>query len=261
MEGKELSNNDDEELDPKSKKIEENADDFGLPEIENSEDDNTDLAEPNAEIWEDNKEEETIDDSDASTEDSLADETIDSAYNVDDDTVDSDSNDDGYQSSYYEEEYEKKKSPVGWIILGVVILIFLIIGILMWVNKDDAPESTATRKPAPVVVQPVQEPEPEVVVQEPEPEPVAETQTGVFDLGAPNGRYHVIVASSIDSDLVRDYAYKLAAQGMTCNILTPLGNKKFHRLSVADYVSLNDASIRSEQLKNEIGPDVWVIRY
>ena len=71
----------------------------------------------------------------------------------------------------------------------------------------------------------------------------------------------MIVASSVDKDLVRDYANKLAAQGMTCNILAPRANKIFHRLSVADFVSLNDAAIKSEELKHSMGEDVWVIRY
>ncbi len=261
MEGKELYNNDDDELDPKSKKEEENADDFGLPEIEDSEDDSNDLAEPNADIWEENKEEEPTTYLDSSEEDSTTEETTDSVKDFEDDTIETDSDNDGYQSSYYEEEYEKKKSPVVWIILGIILLIAIIIGTFMWINKEDAPEPVVIRKTQPIVKQPVQEPEPVVVEQEPEPEPEVATQAGVFDLNAPIGRYHVIVASSIDSDLVRDYAHKLAAQGMTCNILAPIGNKKFHRLSVADYVSLNDATIKSEQLKSEMGPDVWVIRY
>lgn len=261
MEGKELYNNDDEELDPKSKKEEENAEDFGLPEIEDSEDDSSDLAEPNADVWEEDKEEESIPNLDSSEEDSSAEETTNTVYDFEEDTTETDSDSDGYQSSYYEEEYEKKKSPVVWIILGVILLIAIILGIFMWINKEDAPEPIVTRKTQPVVEQPVQEPEPVVVEQEPEPEPEVISEAGVFDLNAPIGRYHVIVASSIDSDLVRDYAHKLAAQGMTCNILAPIGNKKFHRLSVADYVSLNDATIKSEQLKSEMGTDVWVIRY
>ncbi|MCK5470493.1 MAG: SPOR domain-containing protein, partial [Cyclobacteriaceae bacterium] len=82
-----------------------------------------------------------------------------------------------------------------------------------------------------------------------------------YELNEPTGRYHVIVASSIDVDLIRDYGNKLAKQGMTCNIIAPRGSKNFHRLSVADYVSLNDATVKSEQLKNDLGEDVWVIRY
>ena len=139
------------------------------------------------------------------------------------------------------------------------IVVLIVIGIFWWINRE--PVQEPVKQPVveqqPVVKEP--EPEPEPVEPEPEPEPVR--QAGVFEINEPTGRYHVIIASSIDKDLVTDYGKKLAKQGMTCNILAPLGNKKFHRLSVADYVSLNDAAMKSEQLKSEFGDEVWVIRY
>lgn len=267
MEGKELHNNEDEELDPKSKN-EEDADDFGLPEIEDSQDKADDLADPYSESWEDKKEEEDnsySDSSDDSSDDSSYDtESSDSEYGYSDDVDEADateeeveSTEEEYKSSYYEEEYGQKKSPVGWIIFGVFVLIAIIVAVFWWLNRDKPEPKPA---PPPVIEQPVQEPEPQVIEEEPEPiEPVK--TAGVFEINEPTGRYHVIVASSIDVDLIRDYGNKLAAQGMTCNILAPRGNKKFHRLSVDDYVLLNDASIKSEQLKGTLGEDVWVIRY
>jgi len=260
MEGKELYN-DDEELNPKSnKKEEEDSDDFGLPEIEGeSEKTDDDLGDPFAEeTWEEKKPEE---ENYSYNEDYTSDENADSTYayseeNEDTNTADSD---DEYRSSYYEEEYGRKKSPVGWIIAGIVILILIIVAVFWWINRE--PEPAPVKQPVveqqPVVTEP--EPEPEPVEPEPDPEPVK--QAGVFEINQPDGRYHVIIASSIDKDLVMDYGKKLAQQGMTCNILAPLGNRKFHRLSVADYISLNDAAMKSDQLKSEFGDEVWVIRY
>lgn len=256
MEGKELYN-EDEELDPKSKK-EEDADDFGLPEIEDTEDKTEDLGDPYPESWEEKKEEEETFEYTDSSDDT---EESDADFSYDEETGEADSLEDEYRSSYYEEEYGQKKFPIGWIIFGVFILIAIIIAVFWWFNRDE-PEPVQTSQP--VIEQPkVQEttPEPEPIIEEPTREPEPIRAAGVFEINEPTGRYHVIVASSIDKDLVHDYGNKLAKQGMTCNILAPRGNKKFHRLSVADYVSLNDAAVKSEQLKNTLGEDVWVIRY
>ncbi len=260
MEGKELYN-EDEELDPKSKKEEEDADDFGLPEIEDSEEKSENLDDPYPESWEEKKEEEEESFDFSKTDEELTSDSdeIEPDYSYDEEEPEV--SDEEYKSSYYEEEYDQKKLPVGWIIFAVVVLIAIIIGVFMWLNRDDTTPATVTKPVVeqPVVQEPVEITEP--VVQEPEPEPEPVRQAGVFEINGPTGRYHVIVASSIDKDLVHDYGNKLAKQGMMCNILAPLGNKKFHRLSVADYVSLNDAAIRSEELKHTLGEDVWVIRY
>lgn len=258
MEGKELYNNEDEELDPKSKKEEEDADDFGLPDIEDADDKSADLGDPYPESWEENKETEAPANTDSSDDYSASEDETEPDYSYDEEVDDEVVEEDEYKSSYYEEEYGQKKFPVGWIIFIVFIIIAIVIGVFWWLNRDE-PAPVPVKKP--VVEQKITTPEPEPVIQEPAPEPEPVKAAGVFEINEPTGRYHVIVASSIDKDLVHDYGNKLAKQGMTCNILAPRGNKKFHRLSVADYVSLNDAAIKSEQLKHTLGEEVWVIRY
>lgn len=280
MEGKELYSNEDEELDPKKKKgkeEEENTSDFGLPEIEDTDDSSQELADPFTETWEENKEEETfsytdtfeqqegtIEEESTPIEDFSStvesEEEAENPFMVED--TDSDQGSD-FTSTYYEEEEDKKKSPVGWIIAAVVVVIAIIIGIFWWINRG--PEEPAVVSTPPVQEQ-VQEPEPEPepvqeTIQEPVPEPEPIRDAGLFEINEPTGRYYVIVASSLDKDLVSDYGKKLAEQGMTCNILAPIGNRMFHRLSIADFASLNDAAIQSEQLKGEFGEEVWVIRY
>ncbi len=253
MEGKELYNEDDE-LNPKSSKNEEDdSDNFGLPDIEDASDKQENLGDPFSESWSDDKEEETPSYSD---EYSSSSDLSESNYAYADDELDSDHHEDTYKSSYYEEEYGQKKSPVGWIIFAVLVVVAIVVGIFWWMNRE--PEKV----PPPVVQTPIVEKKPEPVVEkEPEPAPEPVKQAGVFEINQPTGRYHVIVASSIDKDLVMDYGKRLAKKGMTCNVLAPRGNKKFHRLSIADYVSLNDAAIKAEQLKGEFGDGVWVIRY
>ena len=270
MEGKELYGNEDEDLNPKSKKEEEDAEDFGLPEDEDSHtDDKADeLEDPISEGWEENKEEE---------ESIVYSETTDEVFEEDDeseqeavfekemDHTQSSDDEDEYRSSYYEEDYNKKKSPIGWIIFAILIIIAIIIGGFWWMNRDVEPDlSKVSETPMPVIEQPVQEAEPEVVEVEPDvmvDDQPMNTGAGVFEINEPTGRYHVIVACAIDVDLLTDYANKLAKDGMTCNILAPSGKRLFYRLSVADYVSLDDATIKSEESKSTFGEDVWVIRY
>ncbi len=254
MEGKELYNEDDE-LNPKSDKEEDDSDNFGLPDIDDESEKSDELGDPFEEDW--NDKDQPVVESDSLSDD-LTGTDPDTSYDYSDEQQEPEEEEQTYKSSYYEEDYHKKKSPVGWIIAAVVALIVIIIAVFWWMNREPRKEVVVT---PPVIERPVVK-EPEPIVQK-EPEPVREPvkQAGVFEMNQPTGRYHVIVASSIDKDLVRDYGNILAKKGMTCNILAPRGNKKFHRLSVADFVSLNDAAIRSEQLKGEFGDEVWVIRY
>ncbi len=249
MEGKEHHNEDDENLNSQSNNEESDADDFGLPEIENSSEESENLGDPYSESWEEEREQQ---DFSGNSDDNV--ESVEGAVYSEQETG---------QSTYYEEEYAQKKSPVGWIIFGVLLLIAIIVGVFWWINRDTTPvEPVKTIAPQPVVEEPVEE---EVIPEEfNQPEPVNEPaiqEAGVFEINEPTGRYQVIVASSIDVDLVRDYANKLAKQGMACNILAPQGNKKFHRLSVANFASLNDATLKAEELKSSFGENVWVIRY
>lgn len=238
MEGKELYSNEDEELNPQYQNESEDADDFGLPDIEDSSDDQEHLGDPY---------------SDSTNYDSDADSS-DEEYSYKED--EEKSLEDEYKPSYYEDEEDQGKSSVGWIIF-VIVLVVAALGVGGYFLWDKYYKTEPVAEIPTVIAEPVvEDPEPEII-EEPEPT----KQAGVYDISELTGNYHVIIASSIDVDLVRDYAIKLAKQGMVCNILAPRGNKMFHRLSVAEYASLNDATIESERLKSTLGDDVWVIRY
>lgn len=242
MEGKELYSNEDDELNPQYQNESEDADDFGLPDIEDSDDDKDQLGDAYSD----------------STSDDYASDTYssDDDYSYDEeDGKDEKSSRSDYISSHYEEEEEK--SSVGWIVL-VIVLVVAALGVGGYFLWDNYFKTEPIADIPTVIAEPViEEPEPEIIEEEPEPAKLA----GVYDISELTGNYHVIIASSIDVDLIRDYAIKLAKQGMVCNILAPRGNKMFHRLSVAEYPSLNDATIESERLKSTLGDDVWVIRY
>ena len=256
MEGKEL-NNEDEENNPKSAN-EDETDNFGLPEIEGTNEKSKELEDPFTNTWNEKKEEDQPIFSSTSEDDSAHEQSYANDYSYEEKHEEPEEHHDTYRSSsYYEETYGQKKSPVGWIIAAVIFIIVIAAGAIWYFTQGKEEPQV---KPEQVVQQTVQEPEPE-----PEPEPVKpkepEKVAGVYELDQPIGRYHVIVASSIDKDLIRDYAFKLAKKNMACYILAPRGNKKFHRLSVADYETVNQAALKAEQLKGEFGSDVWVIRY
>jgi hypothetical protein len=76
------------------------------------------------------------------------------------------------------------------------------------------------------------------------------------------GRYFVVVASSIDGDLIMDYAKKLSAKGVTSHIIPPFGKTKFHRLAVADGDTYANAQATADGMKGgEYGDKIWVIKY
>ena len=109
-------------------------------------------------------------------------------------------------------------------ILAVLSIVF-VLGVVFvpgLYNDLEEPVTSAAEK-EPYI--PEVEPEPEIVVQEPESEP--ERVPGVFEMNEPMGHYHVIVASAIDVDLLRDYGNVLADNGMTCNIIPPLSHGFF----------------------------------
>lgn len=80
-------------------------------------------------------------------------------------------------------------------------------------------------------------------------------------LNARTGRYYVVVASSIDGDLIMDFAKTLSSKGVNAKIIAPYGNVKFHRLTVAEGDSFASAAQTAEQLKGEYSDAIWVIKY
>lgn len=88
------------------------------------------------------------------------------------------------------------------------------------------------------------------------------TQEGSIEtLSARTSRYYVVAASSIDADLVMDYAKKLSAKGVNCKIIPPYGKVKFSRLTVAEGETFADAQKLANTMKADYGDALWVIKY
>ena len=100
----------------------------------------------------------------------------------------------------------------------------------------------------------------------PTPRPVrtqlaASTPGQVTTITSATGRYYIIVASFIDDDMANDHANKLASQGAAVKIVNPFGDKKYWRVSVADYGALLEAVNGTNQLKPQYGDDIWTVKY
>lgn len=81
-------------------------------------------------------------------------------------------------------------------------------------------------------------------------------------LSGRTGRYYVVIASSIDGDLIMDYAKKLAAKGTGSKIIPPFGKTKFHRLAVAEGDTYANAQGTADGMKGgDYGDKVWVVKY
>jgi hypothetical protein len=81
-------------------------------------------------------------------------------------------------------------------------------------------------------------------------------------LSGRSGRYYVVVASSIDGDLIMDYAKKLREKGIGSKIIPPFGKSKFHRIAVADGDTYETTQATADGLKGgDYGDKIWVVKY
>ena len=81
-------------------------------------------------------------------------------------------------------------------------------------------------------------------------------------LSGRSGRYYVVVASSIDGDLIMDYAKKLSTKGVSTKIIPPFGKSSFHRLAIAEGDTYPSTQESADGLKGgDYGDKVWVVKY
>ena len=281
MDSKENDNNENEEQNQDSGQNEHESDDFGLPDIENTDDPASDYQKKQEEY---NPEEDSLGSpySDSPEEDNSNSETYsdpyaynegsdaNTEYNYESESTgygdDNPVNDDEFHDAYYDEG-EKQGSPVGWIILGIVLVIGLGIGAFWWFNRTPEPPKATFKPPktTPAVTQPdttaqtVDKAPPKNTAPQATTQP--ESTGAITEISEPTGRYYVVIASFIDDDLANDYAKKLSKEGVTCKILAPQGKKKFFRFSIADFPTVNDAALKAEQVKSTYGEGVWVMKY
>jgi type II secretory pathway pseudopilin PulG len=164
----------------------------------------------------------------------------------------------------------KSKAPV---VLGIVIvLVVLLAGYLIYnfvykpAQVEKAKQEQLAKEAAALKKQ--QEEEARLAKQREEEErkrqeELAKTPPAgtIESLTGRTGRYYVVVSSDIDDDLLMDYAKKLSAKGLSTKIIPPFGDKKFYRLSIADFDSFATAQTQADASKADYSSAVWVIKY
>ena len=191
------------------------------------------------------------------------------------DTFDAKRTYEGEHQPYQPTYTYKEESPSAWPkVLGILLLLILIGG-AVWYFAFYRPEQLAREERERKETQAIQE---EARRKEDErqaakraadeaknaapvvpPKPAIGT---IETLSGRSGRYYVVVASSIDGDLIMDYAKKLSAKGVSTKIIPPFGKSSFHRLSIAEGDTYATTQEAADGLKGgDYGDKVWVVKY
>jgi hypothetical protein len=162
-----------------------------------------------------------------------------------------------------------------WPKVIVIFLVLALIGIGIWyfaiyrpnqLAKEEqdrkellAIQEEARKKEADRQAAKQKEDEQKAAAALPPPAPAVGT---IETLSGRSGRYYVVIASSIDGDLIMDYAKKLSGNGVSTKIIPPFGKSSFHRLAVADGDTYQMTQARADELKGgDYGDKLWVVKY
>lgn len=175
-----------------------------------------------------------------------------------------------YSSTYMEEE-NKSKAPV---IIGVVVALVVVaaaslIYFFVWKpmkEKDEQAKIEAINKQREAAEeirrrQEAEEAERQRLAAEAAAANAQPKEGEIVTLSERTRRYYVVVSSSIDSDLVMDYARKLSAKGVSTKIIPPFGKSKFSRLAIGDYDTFATAQSGADAAKADYGGEVWVLKF
>lgn len=174
-----------------------------------------------------------------------------------------------HPSSEYEDEEEGgSKAPM---IIGLIIVIVVAVGAFMtyryWYKpkQEKAKQEQADREKAEAAKKAEEERQAKLAEEErlkKEAAANAKPAEGAIEtLSQRTGHYFVIIASSIDGDLVMDQAKKLSAKGIGSKIIPPFGKWKFYRLGIGDFDSFANAQTSADASKAEYGNGLWVMKY
>ena len=183
----------------------------------------------------------------------------------------------GEENSYYEPNYNysyEEERPSIWPKLLLVLALLVLAGGAFWYflsykpNQDEVARRREKERLAIAEAEEQRRAEQaarereEAAKQAETPAPAALPAGTIETLTGRSGRYYVIVASSIDGDLIMDYAKKLSAKGVTSHIIPPYGKVQFHRLAVADGDTYANAQATADGMKGgEYGDKLWVLKY
>lgn len=179
------------------------------------------------------------------------------------------------QQKFNETEYEEERPAVWPKVLGILLLLAAM-GAGVWYFAFEQPRAKAaaekiardlreaTEAKNRHIADSIASAEAEAARLKAEAEKAAATPApGTIEtLSGRTGRYYVVIASSIDGDLIMDFAKKLAAKGTGSKIIPPFGKTKFHRLAVAEADTYANAQGTADGMKGgDYGDKVWVVKY
>lgn len=160
---------------------------------------------------------------------------------------------------------EKKSSALKVVLIILPLLVLAGAGIFVFTQNDGAlgsfdPFSWFSSKEASA---PVVELEPEY-----EPvhtNPVAEEPAVDVSEGAAitdrQGRYFVVIGAFRERDNAFNLRSKMAGQGVDLTIIAPSGASNLYKVSIADFDTQRSAVKRMEEMREEYGNTIWVMRY
>ena len=173
--------------------------------------------------------------------------------------------------TYMEEEENKSKAPV---IIGVSVLVVVLVAaflIYQYVYKpNQAAKAEKARQEQLAREREIKERQEREAL---EAEEARRRQAQLDSLNAipkvgtietltdQTRRYYVVISSAVDGDLVMDYAKKLSQKGVSTKIIPPFGKYKFSRLAIGDYDTYASAQTNADAAKAEYGNEVWVLRF
>jgi hypothetical protein len=176
----------------------------------------------------------------------------------------------------YQPTYSYREEPEMWPKVLGVLLVLLLIGIGIWYFAFHRPEQLAKEEQERKELLAIQEEarkkdeERRAAARRAEEEraaaatPIVATPAigEIETLSGRSGRYYVVVASSIDGDLIMDYAKKLSARGVSAKIIPPFGKSAFHRLAVAEGDTYDETQASADGMKGgDYGDKIWVVKY
>ena len=173
-------------------------------------------------------------------------------------------------SSYMEEE-NKSKAPV---IIGISVLVVVLVAaflIYQYVYKPNqaakAAKELALQRDREAATKARQEQEARDAEEARRRQAALDSlnaipKTGTIEtLTDRTRRYYVVVSSAVDGDLVMDYAKRLSEKGVSTKIIPPFGKYKFSRLAIGDYDTFASAQTNADAAKAEYGNEVWVLKF
>ena len=163
---------------------------------------------------------------------------------------------------------KKKRSKPSKLIWGILISLFLVMGIVGVVLL-----ATSNKKPRKTKEQILIEDDinKEIIEEENiDTDLVEETEDIVDNTPTPGevtmisvrqNKYYVILSSSLDIDLAKKFAKEVAADGREVKIIEPSEEGLYYRVAIEESYTSTEAIANLEELKEKYGANIWIMKY